>query len=128
MNTSAIQIKNWIESKTIYTHKIKFIFNRSEVYKSLRECGLRYSLVGNRSMFYFRNPGALRVTNFEHFNDAVWNFLKMLSETEYPAQMPKHKFLELFLEQDPVRKDNLLRYILRDELSESEMQELKSQY
>lgn len=127
MNTGAIQIKHWIESKSIYTHKIKFVFNRSEVYKSLRECGLRYSLISKKSVFYFRDDRTLRVTSFEHFDDAIWSFLQTLSEAEFPDQLPKYKFLELYLDQVPVKKNSLMKYILRDELSVSEMQELKSQ-
>jgi len=119
MKNKELTTNKWIET-TIKGDKVKVTLNEIEIYKSLRDFGLRFAYVDKVGYFYFRQDN-IKVTSLLSIKDLVWD---KLEEGEIPN---KNLTLNAYLTKNPIRKGEALKYILRDNLTDAEKHLIKLQ-
>ncbi len=116
--------KELMTDKWIYTitknGRVKVTLNEIEIYKSLRDFGLRFANVDKVGHFYFRQDG-IKVANLLGLRDLVWD---KLEKGEFPN---KNLTLNAYLKKNPIRKGEALKRILRDNLTDGEKHIVKIQ-
>lgn len=119
MENKELVTDKWIETKTT-SDRVKVTFNKIEIYKSLRDFGLRSAYVDEVSYFYLRQDD-IKVIGFESVKDLVFD---KLEKVEIPN---KNLTLNAYLTESPIKRGEALKYILRDNLTDDEKHVIRLQ-
>jgi hypothetical protein len=119
MQNKELKSDQWVNAKS-KGNKRKSSLNEVEIYKSLRDFGLRFSYVDRVGYYYFRQTG-ITVTSLLHIKDLVWDKLRS------QELVSKELVLNAYLENDPFKKLGLLKNILQDKPTDEEIHLIKLQ-
>lgn len=119
MESGRLLTDKWIETK-IKGDRVKVTLNEIEIYKSLRDYGLRFSYIDRSGYLYFRQHG-IEVTSLLRIKDLVYDTLET---GEFPN---RNLTLNAYLAKNPIKKGEAFKHILRDNLTDDEKQVIKSQ-
>jgi len=120
-------IKNFVKIKNLKNGKIKLyhnISNEINIYKLIRLFGFRLSKINGKRIYYLRINEKNEQTNFEAINDRFFQFLKNEEYENNSNEISNNDVINWFFEKNPIRRNNLLRHHLTEELSNSELHEL----
>ncbi len=108
--------------------KIQYDFeNQVNIYKWLREFGYRKSKLDNRVIYYREHDGEVKQTNFLKIKTAFSDFLQNGNYKNLPENINQNDILEWYYLKNPIKENSLLKHILEDELSNTEIHSLRMQ-
>lgn len=119
-----IQVVRYKNGKT----KIKHDFEKqANIFKWLKECGYRKSKLDNKVIYYLKHDEEVISTSFLEIKAAFLEFLVNANYINLPSDINHHDVLEWYHSKHPLKENKLTKYILGDNLSESEIHSLRLQ-
>ncbi len=98
--------------------------NKANIYKQLHEQGFRLTKLANKRVFFRRSEKSLTPVSFRNIRDHFEDFLRETRFANIPDYINLDDILNWFYTKEPIKRNGLFDYYLREELSKEEQHEL----